>query len=487
MKLETIPVGEYLPDQPPLGNKGALEAKNVIPWKDSYKQLNDLSAYSGNGLDARCQGGYYARDVDGNIYNFAGDATKLYKLETTSFSDVSRTSGGAYATPSDGDWEFTQWGQTVIAVNGADAAQLISLSGTAFTALGGSPPIARHIAVVRDFVVMGNVGSTPNRVQWSGIDDSASWAVSATTQADFQDLQGDGGWVAKIIGGEIGIVFRERDIWRMTYVGSPVIFQFDQIERQRGTFAPQSVIGYGGIVFYLADDGFYITNGAGPSAPIGDGKIDRTVLDELDQNFFFRITASIDPTNKLVMWAYPGTGHSGGTPNRIVIFNWVEKRWAYAEVTLETFVKYASQGYTLDGLDSVNASLDALTPSLDSRVWTGGLVSLAAFDTDHKIGTFTGSALSGVVDTGEVQHYPGYRSNVTEVRPLVTGGTATVTVGRRNLQSESVTFGSAVSQNASGTCPVRSNARYHRYRITTSGDFDFVQGVQAICEQGDMR
>jgi hypothetical protein len=485
VKLDRIAAGEWLPDLPDLANPGALEAKNVIPWKDSYKPFNDLNALSVNALGARCQGAYFARDNDGNVYNFAGDATKLYLLQSTSYSDVTRVSGGAYATPSDGDWEMTQWGSTVIAVNGADAAQVITLGNPAFTALGGSPPVARHIAVVRDFVVMGNISGSPNRVQWSAIGDSADWAVSTSTLADFQDLQGDGGWVAKIIGGEIGVVFRERDIWRMTFTGSREIFQFDQIEKQRGTFAPQSVINYGSLIFYLADDGFYVTNGSGNSIPIGDGKVDRTLLAGLDTEYFFRISAAIDPTNKLVMWAVPFSG-STGNPNRIFIYNWVYKRWAYAVVDLEVFARYASQGYTLEGLDAVSSSIDSLSPSLDSRVWTGGLMTLAAFNTSHKIGTFSGSVLAATVDTGEVQHYPGFRSNVSEVRPLVAGGASTITVGSRNLQSDSNAFGAATSQNASGTCPVRSNARYHRYRIQSS-DFDFIQGAEAVCEQGDYR
>jgi hypothetical protein len=151
------------------------------------------------------------------------------------------------------------------------------------------------------------------------------------------------------------------------------------------------------------------------------------------------------------------------------------------------FARYASQGYTLEQLDSVSASIDTLSPSLDSRVWTGGLMSLAAFNTSHKISTFTGTVLDATVDTKEVQHYPGFRANVTGVKPLVSGNAATVKVGTRDLQSAAVSFGSALSQNSSGICPARTNSFYNRYRLLTTGSFDFIQGAQAICEQGDFR
>ena len=96
--------------------------------------------------------------------------------------------------------------------------------------------------------------------------------------------------------------------------------------------------------------------------------------------------------------------------------------------------------------------------------------------------------MNATVDTGEIQHYPGFRAHVSSVRPIVDGGTTvTVQVGSRNLQTDSVSFGSAVSANSSGECPVRVDARYHRYRINTSGTFNFIQGVQATCEQSGMR
>ncbi|HZD13465.1 MAG TPA: hypothetical protein VE177_08115, partial [Candidatus Binatus sp.] len=315
----TIPASEWTPDLPNFGSMG-IEALNVIPWRQGYKSFPSMVVFS-TALTAACQGGYFARDSAANVYNFSGDATKLYRLVGTTQTDSSRLAGGAYATAIDDFWEFTQWGQTVIATNYADAPQVITLGGANFAALGGTPPKARHIAVIRDFVVLGNVNSgtpAPNEVFWSAINNSAGWTISAATQCDSQDLQGDGGWVQKIVGGEYGLIFLERQVWRMTYVGSPVIFQFDLIERNRGAYAPQSVIGWGNMVFFLADDGFYLIVGGSGAIPIGDGKVDKFFLSDLQTAFSYRVNAAIDPVNKIVMWAYPGSG-SAGTPNSVVI------------------------------------------------------------------------------------------------------------------------------------------------------------------------
>lgn len=496
-----IPLAEWLPDRAPLGVPVNV-ATNVIPWVDGYKPFPSFASYSSNSLTAKFQGGIFARDNAANIYAYAGDATNLYALSSAAWSSVSGggslltegadtlvteagleiTVEGDYTTASDDWWEFIQWGQTVITVNGhTDAPQVITLGGTNFTDLGGSPPKARHIAIVRDFVVLGNINdgtSYPSRVRWSGINNSASWTVSATTQADYQDLQGEGGWVQKIVGGEYGLVFQERAIWRMTYVGSPEIFQFDMIERERGAYAPQSVVGWGNMVFFLADDGFYAMVNGSSAVPIGDGKIDKTFLADYQTGNAHLITGAIDPVNKIVLWAYPGTGFASGSTNQILVYNWTNKKWALVTATIEGFMRYAAQGYTLDTLDTVSSSLDALTSSLDSRAYTGGATSLGAFNSSHTLGTFTGTAMAATVDTGEIELNRGQRTSVQEVRPLVDGMAATVTIGTRNLVSDSVSFGLAISQNSSGFCPARTNANFHRFRLKTSGSFNFMQGLK---------
>lgn len=472
---QTLLVGEYLPDLPSLSGH-CRTAQNVVPAVLTYKSFPQSVVYS-NALTARSQGFISCRDQATNVYNFSGDQTKLYRLVNQTWTDASRTVGGAYNTQPEDFWEYVQWGETVIGTNFTDVPQELTLGSTNFIALPGTPPNARHIGIVTQFVVLGGLTSLPQRVRWSAINDSHTWTVSAATQADFQDLVGDGGWVQRIVGGQYGVVFQERSIWRMTYVGSPVIFQFDQVDRQRGTPCPQSVVAYGNITFYLADDGFYYFDGS-QSVHIGHGKVDQTFLSAVDNTYLYRVNAAIDPVNKIVAWAYPTSG-SGGVCSTILVYSWANQKWSTIVLDLELFARSTAQGYTIDSLDTVTTNLDTLTPSLDSRAWTGGKVNFGSFDTSHKLRTFTGSAMSATVDIGEVQHATHRRAQVFNTKPLVEGGgTATVTVGERNLQTDAVSFGIASSQVSNGQCPVRSNAFYHRYRIGTTTDFDHIGGVE---------
>jgi len=481
-----LPFGEYLPDLPDFQNPGATVAKNVVPLVNSYGCLNDLNVLS-DALDARSRGAISIRDKDGNGLTYAGNETKLYGLSDGAFTDYSKV--GGYSTGDGEVWEFIKWGEDVIGTNFADTPQTITAGGTTFADLGGSPPKARHISVVRDFVVVGNTydttdGNVPNRVRWSGINNSATWTASSSTQSDAQDLQGNGGWVQKVVGGEYGVVFQERSIWRMTYVGTPIVFQFDEVQPGRGTPAPNSVIQYGDVIFYLGIDGFYsLTNGI-QNQPIGANKVDETFFADLDESYYDRISSAIDTTNTLVFWAYPGSGNTDGRPNKIIIYNWTTGKWSFAEIDTEQLFNYSPQGYTLDSLDSVNTSIDALNQSLDSRAWTGTSSVLGCFNSDNKLCDFSGDALDATLETTEAQPVQMGRAVITSLRPIC-DGTATVQLGARETQDDSVTWSAETSLNSIGEANIRSSARYHKARVKIAGGFNHAQGVEpTIVPQG---
>lgn len=484
----TIPFNEYLPDQPDTGNPGLTVAKNVIPGARGYRSLGSSSVFSG-ALGVSCQGAYAAIDSDGNVNNFAGDVDSLYKLADTTWNDVSATT---YTTAADDVWEFAQFGDDIVACNGhTDALQVYTMgTSSAFANLAGSPPRARHITTYRDFVVVGNTwdstdGSVPYRVRWSGLGNNASWAVSASTQADFQDLNARNGWVNRVIGqSEYATVIQDYAITRMTYIGSPVVMQFDTVEQNRGTLYPQSVVAWGRVIFYLADDGFYMFDGTG-SQPIGAERVDKTFFNDFQQNYKHAVWGAADPINKVVMWVYPGSGSSDGTPNKAILYNWDVNKWATAEFNAQMIYRAMSTGYTLEGLDAVSTSIDSgLDFSLDSRTWMGGQLLLAMFDTNNKLAYFTGTALDATFETKEFQLNGNRQSLIQRARPIVDGSGATVTVqaGSRNVHTGTTSFGSAASLNSVGDCSLRSMGRYHKLRVNVSGDFTDAQGVDVYAK-----
>lgn len=485
-----IPFGEWLPDLPAFQNPGALTINNAYPTKIGYNSFPSIGA-SSTALTSRAQGAYTATDNTASVNKivFAGDATKLYKLNAVTFENVSKTDT-TYALAAEDNWNFVQFGTYVIAGNINDDTQYFDVdSGTEFDDLAGTPPRAKYWAVVRDFVVVANTWDAsdlykPKRARWCGIGDPESWSISAATQADLQDLEGDGGQIQGIVGGEYGIIFQERSIWRMTYVGSPIIFQFDEVERGRGVLIPSSIVTVGRMIFYIGGDGFYMFDGV-QSTPIGNNKVDKFFFGDIDATYYSRVSASVDPVNKLILWAYPGSGSSMGNPNRAIGYRWdIGRFFLLVDVNIQFLFSALTQGLTLEELDAISTNIDALPYSLDSNAWTGGKVILAGFNGDNQLGYFTGQALDAVLETGEFQGVQGRVALIDTVRPIIDGGTVEIEMGTRNiLTDDSVTYGTARSPNTIGECEVRSAARYHRSRVNISDGFVNAQGIE--CEPMD--
>lgn len=476
-----IPYAEWLPDQQDLNNPGSTSVLNVRPHANGYLPLPTIEAYS-EAVTARPRGAFYARSNDGTVYNYVGDETALYSLSDTSWTDVSRTAS-AYTCGATDYWEFAKWNEEVIATNFANEMQKITLGGANFADLGGGPPKARHLAVVRNFLVTANTsdatdGEVPNRVRWCAADNNESWTVSASTQADKEDLYGPGGWCQRVFGGEYGVVFQERSVWRMTYAGSPLVFSFDEVQPGRGLLAPGAATQHGDMIFALSQEGFDLLSNGSQSQPIGAQKVDRFVLSDLDTDYLDRVKSAVDILNRHVYWIYPGVDNVSGLPNRVVMFDWSTGRWSYGEVSAHMVYVAATPGLTLEGLDNINSSLDALPLSLDDRAYTGGAPQLAVFDGDSKLGFFTGSPMRAELETMEIQLAKGRRAMINSVRPLIDGGSTAVQVGRRQAQADAVTWSATASVNARGRATLRSNARYHRVRTICTGDWTHAQGVE---------
>jgi hypothetical protein len=480
--MAIITFAEWRPDQPAL-SQWAREATNAVPAAESYRPFPSLVTVS-SALTARAQGAAWFRGTEGNALMLAGDATKLYLQDNdTAWADASRTVGGAYGTPDEGAWRFAQFGSLAIAVNGLDVPQKFDLAaGGTFTALGGTPPIAAYIAVVREFVVLGNLNAMSQRVQWSTYNNAeGTWGTNPSTQADFQDMP-DGGDITGLVGGENGLILQESAIRRMTYEGPPVIFRFDKIASDVGCSVPGSVASLINVAFFLHKSGFYMVSSAQQITPIGRDKIDRTFWAEFDESNAHRCSAAVEPVGGLYIFAYPSNG-SGGTPNRLLIYNWTTGFWARAELTLEmVFNGITQNSYNLEQLDAFG-NLDTLPYSLDSTFWTGVVsLQLFGFDTSHKSGAFSGPAMQAALETAELNAGQGKRSILRSCRPLIDGGAPTISVGSRETQQTATAYGPPVGLTAAGMAPVYSSGRYFRIRavIPAGSTWRHAQGLDDL-------
>jgi hypothetical protein len=398
----------------------------------------------------------------------------------TSVADTGKTSVPAYNTSGDLRWRFTQFGETLIAANGESKLQGFNLnSSSIFSDLSADAPIARYVTVVRDFVVSGYIEDTSTynqRIQWSALNDETSWTPSATTQADYQEIP-DGGSVVGITGGEFGLVFMERSIFRMSYVGSPLVFQFDNISRNLGCYEPNTIIQYQGTSFFLSDDGFYACDGQ-KIIPIGNEKVNRYFYSDVNDGLLQSMSAAIDPFRKLVIWAY--ASKSSATVDKLLIYNFETNKWSSGTTDASWIAASSTPSVTLEGLDTFG-TLETIETSFDSRVWLGGKVQFAGVRGGNII-TFSGANNTAYLETGDIE-IPGSTSSITLAKPIVDFGSGSVAIATRRLLSEQITYGSQVAADAENRVSLRSIGRYHRLQLTPTGQWQTAIGLDMELNQ----
>ena len=450
---------EWLPDQPAIAGQ-LLEAKNVYPVSIGYAPFNSAEDFSNSASENL--NSIFAGKFGDEVKLFAGGETKLFQFDSTNLNMLDVSKAGGYSSLH--YWKFAQFGKVVLATNNSTPIQAWTMGvSSAFSDLSASAPTAKYVTVVRDFVFAAHIGTTePSKVIWSDINDETNWVSGSTSQSDYQILP-DGGNITGITGGEFGLIFLEKAIYRATYSGSPLFFQFDAISRGLGCFAGNSIAQYGATSFFLADDGFYMCDGNTVTG-IGVEKIDRYFFRDCDLTDLETMSTAVDPIKKLVVWNYSNV--DGG--RSILVYNFKLNKWSRVDTDTTVVGQASTVGTTLEGLAGIYGNLDTIPASLDDRLWVGGKFLFAGAK-DDKIVVFTGSNFNSEIITADIE--TGYNSVVSLVRPQIDNGTADVAVASRRELDDNIQFGTAVSTSQEGRANFRSSGRFHRFKVNPTGNW----------------
>lgn len=451
-------------------------------------------------------------DANGLPHTYIGNSTQLAEITATSSTNVSKAAG---YTANIG-WEFASFTaagiDNIYATDYTDAIQVMAVGATVLADLGGSPPKAKHMAQVGQFLMLGNTnggvisgvtqGAVPNRIWWPQIGNPASWPdpttlTAAGDQSSFQDLNLAYGAIQHISPGQkSGKIYQEHGITLAYYIGGGPVFDINTYEKQRGCLCVNGVVTVGDIDYFIDQSGFFETDGA-QVVPIGHDVVDKTWLADVNTAYLDHVRGAHDASNKCIWWTYPSlTATLQGTfvsCDKVIVYNYSNKRWAmgYVGQTIDHIFSAFTLGYTMEQLDSVNSNLDLITPSLDSPYWNGGQPIVGLFGIQQVgtsgayasyYGTFSGAALTATIDTKEMNLNESGLALVTAVNPVVMGATLSsiqvAPITRNTLSAAGAVGTLATPEPRTGKASMRSTARYHVFRTVITGGFTNAMGVE---------
>lgn len=437
-------------------------ADGVMPSLEGYRPI-PIFANVGSATVGTVPGRIYATDINGTMNVFACSAsfgptnTRIQQTANTgtAWSDIEGASGAP------GLWaDFCEFDNLLICGSRATAPQqkdLFASTATALANLAGSPPTGATFARVRDHVVIGNLTTddiSKSAVRWPAIGDPEDWPTPGTAdarakEAGIQYLPRHLGQVTKVVGGEkFGLVFQERGVTRMTYVGGRAVYEFDTFERKIGTgttfndsantvLIPHPIVD-GGNIFYWANDlaqGVFAT----------DGYNVRRVIDRLlvipQHN-----SAAFDPYSGLV--CFPGVDDS----DNILLYKPSTGEYSYADDSTSPF------------------SICELTTAIAATGTINILnLSVAAVTLQRKT---SGTEETVEIQTGYIELDPGYRFQFQGAELIGVNTPQSLTLSAKvasdyeNVGTSSAGFTSLTEQALSKQHSARLEGRFIAFRIT---------------------
>lgn len=482
----------YLPDFKPyqMPQGGLVRCENLLPGDEGYLPAvgtTDLTAaVTGNPRSAI----ELVSQSMGMRYTFIGTASKIYRVELdNSLTDVTRTSGGDYVC-GENTWSWAQYSDWLVATNGADDVQILKDFGNSalgFAALAGTPPIAKYALIVNGHLILAHclisAARYPKTIAWSGLENVETWTIDPATGADQQDFPDGYGEITGLarIGSAFG-VFHENSITIGWWEGYPTYFNFVRNKFTGVGGIPNTMVSVGNYCYWWDWLDFYVTDGVSEVIPIGTG-IKSTILGSLDVTKTYKISSVYDISRGLIYWAYPTTSSATGDPDRILIYNPRKKIYTLLDLDLACMVNIHSASTLLDAMDTLWPTVDAITIPFDSSYWKGNQVLLGGVSTAGKLVSFSGSTLTGVIETAEIRGAnPNDRVSIQQVRPWIESPAASsvsARIGRRNSEIDSVSYADSRSMQTSGRIPVSSSARLVRVELTTAGTHQGITGMDA--------
>lgn len=431
-------------------------------------------------LAAACLGATVVEKLNGTRRILAGTATKLYELSAGSWSDVS---GATYNGGADTRWDFTQFGDTTVAANRADAIQ--SSTSGAFAAIAGAPK-AEIVYAVNSFVMALNVNDgaeKPNGWHCCASFDVTDWTEAVATQSASGLLVATPGPItAGLRLGEYAVAYKSKSIYLGQYVGAPSVWDWILVPGgDAGCVGKEAICDLGGAHFFVGEDNFWIFNGTQP-VPVGDLQVRQWFYDNCAPASLYRTKCVFDRQQNRVWVFYPAAGST--TCNEALVYHLRTKQWGRANRSVEAALNYTTAETVINDLDDYAATIDGLPDvSYDSPYWGVGVDALTIFNTSHQLQTLTGTPSASSFTTGDA----GEDDAVTllkQVRLRFAAGRGPTTASIQTFSK--MGSGDAFALRCSGSIndgkfDVLQAARWHRAVISMTGA-PRVTGIRPMLE-----
>ena len=263
--MPVIPFGKFAPDQPSVNGQVMRLAQNCIFYAGAYRPLPGISEAAlrapvpndlAGGVIVVCASYSFrsGRSVAFVVVE-AGGAAKVLAVSEGSVTVLSKAGDASHALSPAARWNMLQYGERCVIASNANPLVVVDFADVITEYSQPDAVVGELIAVVRDRLWhAGDVGN-PFRLRFTGIDSLSFDPADASNRGGEQVIP-DTGEITALTGGEVGHIYTESGINRMTETGDAFIYQRDSISEQVGCRKGGWAVRVGGVDYFFANNGF---------------------------------------------------------------------------------------------------------------------------------------------------------------------------------------------------------------------------------------
>jgi hypothetical protein len=343
---------EYKIDSIPTGNTYTFVARTV----QSLKQITVNGQYTPTPVTATA-----------GDNGSGGGATKgAYQLsvglDTSVFSNgwgagvwnVQASPAGSVLTSTLRLWSHDNFGEDLLfnVRNGGifyyDSSLGLGSRGVNLSSLAGAnsvPTIAKQILISdtnRHILAFGcdteaaPGAQDPLAIRFSSQESLTDWQTQSTNTAGELRISSGSEIVAAIETRREVVVFTDRALYSMQFLGAPEVFGITSISENTTIAGPNAVVAVQDNLFWMGESEFYGYGGSVQRIPC---LVRDKVFDDFNRGQSEKVTAALNAQSSEVWWFYASLNSE--TNDKYVVYNYVESVWSYGDLARTAWVDRA--------------------------------------------------------------------------------------------------------------------------------------------------
>ncbi len=277
----------------------------------------------------------------GNNTLVIGSLNKLYRFDGTTVTNVTKTSNNTNYSNSP-RWQGAQLGTAMMMNNGAEAPQYMLPNGSRFADLPSWPSglITGCLKPFNSFLVMAGyeIGSSkrPYTVRWSDEYDPSgipsSYDITSTTNLSGETTLGgsNGELVDQLTLNNSNIIYAERGVYAMDFIGFPLVFSFREVFSDDGIINRGAVASIPNGHVVVGQNDIYLHDGSNKRSLV-DNKVRRTFFNDLADTRSVFCQTIPDAAEIYICYA-DQDATDAESANRALVYNYVQDAFTFIDL-----------------------------------------------------------------------------------------------------------------------------------------------------------